>query len=911
MNARNFIRISLSALLIFAICTLCSCSANEQKPEHWRIGVSQCSNDSWRTKMNEEIRREQTFNRGLEVEFRSADDNDRRQVADIDYFISQRVDLIVVAPNTANSIAPAVERAIAARIPVVLVDRNINGEGATAFIGADNHEIGRMAGRYIATRLNHKGKILEIAGMDGSSPAIDRHQGLLDALHAESDLKIVTTVWSDWTPERAKVLMDSVINEGMDFDLVFAHNDRMGVAAHRELKRLCPGRDALFVGIDAQTGEGQGVEAVRNGELDASFLYPTRGDKVIDTALKILRGEQYDKITTLPTALIDASNANVMIMQAKETDEQMKKLEWLNQQIDRYWDRYSAQQMLLYACITIILLFLVLLTVTLFSYRSKVRTAEMLAKQAKQLEEQREQVKAATNAKLAFFTNVSHDFRTPLTLIADPVRQVKDSERLSETERTMMRIANKNVNILLRLINQVLDLQKYDTGKMSLTLANADLKKCVDEWVASFHQLSLKKHIRLDLSVETSDNWIMSFDQEKMERIVFNLLSNAFKFTPENGAVHVRLRQEDSNVVMSVKDTGVGIPQSLLSKIFDSFYQINTRKEESSGIGLALVKAFVELHGGTIRAISESGKGSEFICTFPIRRLPSEEQSPDSLISEQRITDELEDIPQNVFPTNDEARERDVVLVVDDNKDMCTLIRTILSDTYNVIEAHNGRQGLTYANKCMPDVFICDVMMPEMDGFECCRRLKTELRTSHIPVLMLTACSFDEQRINAYDNGADAFIAKPFEAKMLLSRVESLIANRKRINNFLSDKMSITAPATERARGADIDVDFLSRLKSLINERIDDNSLSVEALGEQMGLSRVQLYRKVKSLTNYSPVELLRIMRLRRAQDLLKTANGLTVSEVCYKVGFSSPSYFAKCYKEYFGESPSASGSSR
>lgn len=855
--------------------------------------------------MNEEIRREQTFHRGLEVEFRSADDDDRRQVADIDYFIAQRMDLIVVAPNTANSIAPAVERAIRAGIPVVLVDRNINGEGATAFIGADNREIGRMAGRYIATRLNHKGKILEIAGMDGSSPAADRHRGLTDALKDEPGIAKVATLWSDWTPESAKELMDSVINEGMEFDLVFAHNDRMAVAAHRELQRLCPGRDALFVGIDALTGEGQGVEAVRAGELDATFLYPTRGDKVIETALKILRGEQYDKVTTLPTALIDASNANVMIMQSKETDEQMNKLEWLNTQIDRYWDRYSSQQVLLYACITIVVLALILLTVTLFSYRSKVRSAEALARQARQLEEQREQVKAATNAKLAFFTNVSHDFRTPLTLIADPIRQVKDSERLSESERTLMSIANKNVNILLRLINQVLDLQKYDTGKMQLNAANADLKKCLDEWVASFHQLSIKKHIHLNLSVETADNWTMAFDQEKMERIVFNLLSNAFKFTPENGSVSVTMRQQDGNVILSVKDTGVGIPKSLLSKIFDSFYQINSRKEESSGIGLALVKSFIELHDGSIHALSESGKGSEFICSLPIRVLPQQEQRPDALISEQRIADELGDIRPVETAVNTADDSRDIVLVIDDNKDLCTLIRTILSDSYNVVEAHNGREGLTAANRTMPDIIICDVMMPEMDGFECCRRLKTELRTSHIPVLMLTACSFDEQRINAYECGADAFIAKPFEAKMLRSRVESLIANRKRINNFLSDKMSITAPEPANRRTADLDVDFLSRLKALINERIDDNSLSVETLGEQIGLSRVQLYRKVKALTNYSPVELLRIMRLRRADDLLKSQSEMTVSEICYKVGFSSPSYFAKCYKDYFGHLPS------
>ncbi len=915
MKTHHVGNIFLCLFLMFLLLVVTACSSREDTEENFHIGISQCSDDDWRSKMNEEIRRELTFNRGVSVEFRSADDDSEKQVADINYFIEQNVDLIVVAPNTATTVVPAIERALQKDIPVVLVDRNINREGATAFIGADNYEIGYKVGEYVAARLNHKGRVVEIAGLCESSPAQDRHKGFTDALKPEiGGVNVVATIYTDWTQRVARERMNELLDSIADIDLVFAHNDRMAMGAQEAMEARYPGNDVLFIGVDALTGEGLGVEAVRDSILDASFIYPTRGDKVLELALKILRQEPYEKNISLPSALVDASNAGVMLMQSKSLDEQMAKIEWLDSQIDDFWRKYSAQQMFLWACVVFIILTLVLLFVVMRFYSDKVRANRLLEQQTVELEEknrelelQREQVKTATAAKLSFFTNVSHDFRTPLTLIADPVSLVKDSPRLNEEEQTLMRIANKNINILLRLVNQVLDLRKYENGKMELSLANADIKECVTEWVASFRQLSIKKHIHLLLSIEESDNYMMAFDAEKMERIVFNLLSNAFKFTPENGTVSVRLSTYEHNVVLTVKDTGIGIPDSMLSKIFDNFYQIDSKKEESSGIGLALVKSFVELHGGNISAQSESGKGSTFICSFPKQLVDEEVVEAQTIISADRVADELGEIEMPEITVDEQVKP--IVLVIDDNKDMRTLIRTLLHDDFMIVEATNGRQGITLVNKYLPDLVICDVMMPVMDGFECCKIIKEEMRTSHIPVLMLTACSFDEQRITSYESGADAFLAKPFDAKVLLSRVQALVDNRKRIKDFFSDRISIVATTSDdeklpSAKEKDIDMDFLGKLKRLINEQMADSELNVETLGEQMGLSRVQLYRKVKALTNYSPVELLRIMRLKRAQDLISTHSTATIAEISYQVGFSSPSYFAKCYKDYFGESP-------
>lgn len=907
---KPFLYILLVTLLS---CLLPACTADDYNAEQERflIGISQCSDDNWRRKMNEELQREAAINHCVELEIRSANDNDQTQIDDIDYFIRQKVDLIIVAPNTTKAISPAIKRALDSHIPIILVDRSIDSEDPTAYIGANNFEIGEMVGEYVASRLEHKGKVFEVTGLKESSPAKERHSGFVQALSDESGIELSKIVHCDWTYPSARRMAESLAPEMLEADLVFAHNDPMALGIQSVLDSIQPGNDVLIVGVDALPGPNMGAQWVKDKKLDASFIYPTRGDLVMETALKILRKEPYSKNIILPTALVDASNANILLMQAREIDTQTEKMMRLNELVDTFWDRYSIQKMFLIACIIIIVLFIILLIVVLRSYHAKVRTAELLARQTKELERQREEVKAATSAKLSFFTSVSHDFRTPLTLISDPIRILKKSGNISEAERSILNIAHKNVHILLRLINQILDIRKFDSGKLKLNVVNANLRDCITDWTNSFQQVAQSRHIHLSLDCGEG-NWNVAFDPEKMERIVFNLLSNAIKFTPENGKIHVRLSQETSSFVLQVTDSGTGIKKEDVQKIFDTYYQTDSsQKQNSSGIGLSLVKVFVELHGGTISVDSEYGKGSEFTCRFPLRQIDNEAPVEKSqLISTETINEELassdtQKIDEIINETTME-NGKPILLIIDDNSDMCTYIHTILQPDYNIIEAANGKQGVALANKYLPDIVICDMMMPVMDGLECCHILKSEMRTSHIPVLMLTACSFDEQRVASYENGADGFIGKPFDSQVLCSRIHSLLDNRKRIKDFLSESQP-TETETDNAKAvSDIDKDFILQFKQIVQEQIADNNLSVETIGGQMGLSRVQLYRKVKSLTNYSPVELIRIIRLKKAQMLLSTEKKLTVAEVSYRVGFSSPSYFTKCYKEYFNESPTA-----
>lgn len=570
--------------------------------------------------MNKEMQREALFYDGVQVEFRTAKDNNQYQINDINYFIDRKVDLLIVAPNEAAAITPSVEKAIKKGIPVVVVDRKILSDNYTAFVGADNYKIGSDVGHYIVSRLNGKGNIFEVTGLQGSTPAMERHRGLIDALAGIPNIKRVGSVDGGWLQSQAGEKVDSVLRVHKDIDLLFAQNDRMAIGAYLAARQQGREKEMLFVGVDALPGKDYGLEQVISGVLDATFIYPTGGDKVMQIAMNILEKRPFEKENILSTALVDKTNARVMQLQTDHILEQDGKIEKLNGQIDEFWSRYSAQTMFLYACLVILILFAALLGIIVRAYWMKNRMNAELSSQKKKLEEQRDQLislskqlEEATHAKLVFFTNVSHDFRTPLTLVAAPVEQLLEDEALTSRQRSLLQMVHKNVTILLRLVNQILDFRKYENGKLELVLSNIDLRAQLQEWSGAFRALALKKHIHFILDVENGQaDYKMALDAEKMERIYFNVLSNAFKFTPENGSIVVTLSaiaQADGKEYarLVVSDSGSGISVQHIRHIFDRFYQIDVN-HAGSGIGLALTKAFVELHGGTIAVDSMEGR---------------------------------------------------------------------------------------------------------------------------------------------------------------------------------------------------------------------------------------------------------------------------------------------------------------
>lgn len=884
-----------------------ACSRREAR---FRIGVSQCSEDEWRRQMNSEILREAHFYEDVEVDIRTAVDDNERQAKDIRELIAEGVDLLIVAPNEAAPITPVVEEAYNRGIPVIVVDRKILSGKYTAYVGADNYGIGKAVGEYVANVLHGQGEVVEISGLGGSTSAVDRHQGFVEAISAYPDIRLLAVEDGAWLQLKAEEKMGSLLDRFPHIDLVYAQNDRMAAGAYTAAARKGREEGMRFIGIDALPGKDYGVEKVLSGELDATFIYPTGGDRVMQIAMDILDKRDFPRETILSTSVVNRDNALIMKMQTAHISTLDGKIETLNGKINQYLARYATQQVVLYGSLAALLLLVGLLLAVYLSLRAKNRLNRELSMQKKKLEEQKSQLEVqksqleqlsheleeATHAKLVFFTNVSHDFRTPLTLIADPIEQLLANRAIDGQPRRILELMKKNVHILLRLVNQILDFRKVENGRMELHLEPFDLLGSFRGWNDSFRVALLKKHIAFSFEVSPDADFRMMADAEKMERIYFNLFSNAVKYTPENGKIAIRLSMAGQDYSLSVFNSGSYISQDDVEAIFERFYQVDGH-QAGTGIGLALVHAFVEMHGGNITAHSDE-KGTTFIVTFPkqdvspvhpaIVTLPAREQDVASTLVDAEVGGE------------EEAAEADspTVLVIDDNADIRNYVKALLASEYRVLDAAEGTEGIRLAMKHVPDVVVLDVMMPGMDGVECCRRLKGELQTCHIPVILLTACSLDEQRVQGYDGGADSYISKPFSSQLLLSRIRNLIANRRQLRQFFGDNRTI-----EKEDISKLDKDFVARFKSLVEEKMRNAELNVEDLGRDMGMSRVQLYRKLKSLTNYSPNELLRRMRLKKAASLLASSDR-TVAEIAYEVGFSSPSYFTKCYKEEFGESP-------
>lgn len=883
MHTTALMRRCLFMLILVLVMTACS------QRKGYVIGVSQCSEDIWRDKLNDELRMGTYLFDNVELRIASANDDDQRQIAQIDSLVASGIDLLFVSPNQMNTVSEAIDRAYDRGIPVIYFDRKTNSDKYTAFIGADNYAIGRTMGHYLATQLGGKGRVVEITGLKDSSPAIERHRGFTDELKAYPGIRLVCVSHGSWTRKSGEQAMNEILSQTDDFDCVFAQNDRMVDGARDVMSRKAAGRKVTYIGVDALPMPDGGMHRVKDGTMLASYLYPTRGDLVMQLAMNILEGKPYKRENYLQSAIVTPDNVDAMLMQADEMAQQRDRLEVLHKQVDRYLVQYNHQKVFLLLSSIIIALLIVFF---IYIYRTIIMKRRL--------------AEETVNAKLQFFTNVSHEFRTPLTLIADPVDRLLADPKTSEEQRRLLQLVRKNVSMMLRLVGEILDFRKVQNGKMNVEASSFDLAAGLREWTGNFGPVAQKNHIAMNTSMP--ETLVVCTDRNKVERICYNLMSNAMKYTPEGGCINVSLAGgEGGSFTLAVADTGIGIPADKLPHVFDRFYQVK-HGSGGTGIGLALVKSFVDLLGGTVRVNSSEGRGAEFVVSLPAAKPSAKENQaqsgpePDRLAEEYIAADSIDtaDAPNSradIMTSPDDDGEREEILVVDDNDDMRKYIGTLLSDRYNVSYASNGREGLDKAVSEVPGLIVCDVMMPEMDGLEMCRRIKTTTATSHIPVILLTANAMDTQRADGYDCGADAYIVKPFSGKVLTARVRNLIESRRQLKNIYAQG------ETDEAQPESMDKHFMNEFRAKVNEHLADPELNVETLSAELGLSRVQMYRKVKALTGSTPVELIRITRLKRADKLLK-AGGHTVSEVSYEVGFSSPSYFSKCYKDYFGHTP-------
>ena len=912
-----------------------SLAACKQQPKKFVIGVSQCSEDIWRDKLNDELKMGEYLNDSIIVKLASSNDDNVLQNRQVNQFVDEGVDLLVISPNQLSAISKAVERAYEKGIPVILYDRFSNTDKYTAFIGCDNYHIGKSMGTFIAQKLQGKGRIVEICGLDGSSPAMERHLGFMDAIKPYSGIQLIASEGGNWKEEGGVQAMKRILKKTQDFDYVFAHNDRLAWGAYEAAKQMGLQHRYKFTGVDGMATKGGGLELVRDGIFEASYLYPTKGDEVIALAMKILKHQPFERKNYLSTSIITQENAELTLMEARDAERQAHNLKALHKQVDRYLSDYNSQKVMLIGLCLFLLVCIVAAAMIFRSYVVKAKLNEELARtngelkrvngelESKNAELKRlnEEVLELTHSRLVFFTNISHELRTPLTLIADPVEMLLEDSGIKGKSRELLKMVKRNAVALQQLVSSILDFRKIQNGKMELILYRFDLVKALKMWVGDFQLTAERKQIKLHLDITDSvGSQEVVADKEKIARVVFNLLSNALKYTPAGGDIFVSLKDEDGKFRLDVRDTGKGISQEEAGKIFERFFQAKGAAS-GTGIGLALVKSFVELHHGEARVESELGKGSDFFVVIPREQedkslvIHTDVDNVDNSVSFSLSDDKTLVDEANLQYIDDGERKsgkvqqllsdntnKPTVLVIDDNNDIRQYEHTLLQDDYIVLEAADGKEGLDVAKKEVPDLVICDVMMPVMDGLEFTQNLKTHTATSHIPVIMLTAKNLEEHRAEGYEHGADSYITKPFHSKVLLARIENLLRQRKLLKHLFQGTLEAEQEIAD-SHLEDRDKQFLKQLHAIIQKNLSDSEFGVEDIGKQIGLSRVQLYRKVKAMTGSSVVDLLRKARLAKAKRLLESRS-MSVSEVAYDVGFSAPSYFTKCFKDEYGMLP-------
>ena len=877
-------------LVWLTLIVLCGCTSSGKQKKHV-IGLSQCMlDDAWRQAMINDMRIEASNYDDVEIIIKDAQNNNETQIQQIRDLIRQKVDVLIISPYQSEPITAVAEEAYRAGIPTIITDRKVNTDQYTSFVGANNYEIGLAAGNYAANYLPPNAIILEIWGLTQTSPAQERHKGFVDALREREDLSF-RKIEGQWLVDTARMELRR-LEHPEQIDFVYAHNDMMAIAAREYFMAWdsIRGRELRIIGVDAVAGAG--LEAVEDGRINASFLYPTGGEQVIRTAMRIIQGEPVDKFIPLRTAPVDHQSARTLLLQADQLQKYRQRIEAQRSRIDGLSDRFYFLRNSL-GVISLLMIGFIALSIYAFYINRKMRQAN------RKLISLNAEMKEVTAQKLQFFTNVSHEVRTPLTLILAPLDRLIISLRESPYASDLGLI-QKNANRLLRVINQILDFRKVEGKQEKLAVREIDLVPFVGEIKSYFDSMASVRAIAYTFtsSIKQCTLWI---DPDLLEKVFVNLLSNAFKFTPEGGSVRIELTEEEDRVFIQVIDTGSGIQPGNLPHLFDRFYTED--RSMGTGIGLHLVKEYIHMHGGEIRVESEPGQRTTFtVCLRKGKAHFEDSDLMETSVSHQayeasRLDDsETHKMLSKTYPYT-------ILITEDDDEVRCFLERE-LSPHFKTRTAANGKDALRVLEEEEISLVVSDVMMPEMNGFELCRMIKSQLPFSHIPVILLTALTDERQRIFGITGGADDYIQKPFHTDYVKIKIIHLLQERQKLRERLLEKLRDNKLLlSEPEKVESIDDAFLRKFAEQIEAVYADPEYNVEKLSETLGLSRGHLHRKIKELTGTAPVEFLRTYRLNKATQLLRQ-NAYTVSEVAYRTGFSSPAYFSKCFKAVYGVTP-------
>ncbi len=897
---------SILKILILILVGLCSaCTDVSPNRVTYKIGFSQCSHDPWRDVMNSEMARELAFHRDIKFEIAESYNDNAKQIQQIRDFVNQKVDLLIVSPNESKPLKPVIEEAFRAGVPIILIDRKIDSELYTAFIGADNYELGKTAGKYIASQIKGQGNIIAINMKMLISPAIERDKGFKDAVAASSNLKIVEAFEPDST---ASIYNNfpNILRRHPEANIVFGQTDLLAEHAQKVVQKEGRTKKMFFMGVDGIPVTG-GIQQVKTGVLNATLLYPTGGAEAIELAVKILKKQPFDRENKLFSTVIDADNVDILLAQFKKVKDQQTDIERQETKIQDLNKTYSTQRNRLYFTSALSLIVIVLGAILFFLLREKQLSNKILEEQNHAILAQKNEIekvsliaKEATEEKLRFYSYISHEFRTPLSLILTPTEDLLNRKTFDTKDtRYTLQFIRKNANRLLRLVDQFLELRKFDAGKMVLEAHEADLVAFVKDIVSDFNIKAKSMNIDLQFicPFETLPFW---FDAEKLDKVLFNIISNAFKYTPKGGLIHISLLKNVDKIDILIADNGIGMSEEERQHAFDLFYRGNQNISLGTGLGLALSAEFVNLHKGKIQLASEQGKGTTFRVILPFL-----EQSEMALATSSKATTTphfnhyIEEFVSERNAPNTPPQYLDTTLVlIEDNPDLSDFLKQKLEKQYTIVTSITAEQGWDLILENIPDVIISDVMLPNMDGFALTQKVKNDFRTSHIPVILLTAKGQIENQIEGTKAGADVYITKPFNQQLLEERIKGMIENRDRMRRRFSGEITNPSQVPKNERK------FLVEFESLIEKHIQDSTLSVEKLSHALGMSRVQLFRKISALTNKNVTDYIAEFKLQKAKALLKDTEK-TIAEIAYETGFNNPSYFTTFFKQKTQQTPS------
>ncbi len=896
-------------LLLFLVLVLggLGCQTPNNK-KTYKIGFSQCTGgDEWRRVMLNDMKRELAIYPNFQLIYKDAANSTSTQIEQINELVKQGVDLLIISPNESSPVLTTpIDEAFQQGIPVILLDRKIRSDSYNSFIGADNLEIGRMVGEAIPSLLKNGGKMVEIWGLVSSSPAQERHKGLLEGLSKSSNVRIIKELYGQWEQDTARKVAEANLETLRQADLVFAHNDVMAQSVQQVCKEAGISPLPLFVGIDGLPGPKSGLQKIVDGTLTATFLYPTGGEEAIEVAAQILAGKATKREYLLNSIRIDRSNIKAIKAQSDKLLHQQQDIEKLNQQIGHLNDTYASQKTALYIIVACLVLAIILGAWALYLVRAKQLANKQLALQNQQINAQKDKIeevsnraRQATEEKLRFYSYISHEFRTPLSLILTPVEDLLNQKAISQKElKSGLLYIQKNAHRLLRLVDQMLDLRKTDAGKQLLQASEQNIVQFLREIVTDFQQKAHKSKIDLQL-IAPVIHIPLWFDVEKLDKVLFNLLSNAFKYTPRGGYIHLFLQETDENVQIIIKDNGEGMTEAEQQRAFDLYFSGQKKYSLGTGLGLALSREFVHLHHGEIEVSSKKGEGTTFTIVLP--------KGDAHLMSDEKTTLDTTEHPAKTYfedteltplaPATDTANEAISLVLIEDNADLSHYIVEKLSRMASIKSFTTAERGWEGILSLIPDLIICDVMLPGMDGFELTQRVKDDFRTSHIPVILLTAKSQTDAQIEGIKAGADVYLTKPFNTTHLTETIKTMLNNRAKIQRRFSSEYVFTNENKTEKR-------FLNELTARIEARIADTEFSVERLSTDMGMSRVQLYRKVQALLQMNVNDYITEIRINKAKALLRDTNK-SIADVAYETGFNSPAYFTTLFRQKQNQTPS------